>query len=238
MNKLASFRKNPFLTINIAREKFEKFVREHIARTKSAHNPAFDSIILATETLSNSVFDNLQNNDEFKNQKRGLTWQVNKKIREFKALVLKMGSLVEVTFEKKSPTYEVFYPHGRTEYHRANKTNILVLFERIIEATTAYEAELGSDWKTAFSQMYADFVPLFQQQNQKKGEVAKTSSDFGELKKAMCNQLYKNLLVILAEYYENPKRAKTFFNEKTVNWKKPKKKKKKAKKVQEAVVKE
>ena len=39
-----------------------------------------------------------------------------------------MESLVVVKFEKKSPTYQEFYPHGRTEYHRANKKNIFNTF--------------------------------------------------------------------------------------------------------------
>jgi len=34
-------------------------------------------------------------------------------------------------------------------------------------------------------------------------------------------------LIILAEYYQNPKRAKGFFDEKIVNWRKHHKKKKK-----------
>jgi hypothetical protein len=227
MNKLASFRKNPFLSINIARSRFGKFVFIHIQRTKSANNPAFAPIIQATELLYNSIFINLENTDKYKNLKLGSTHDVNKKIKEFKALTIKMESLVDVKFEKGSDSYLEFYPNGRTEYHRANKKNILVLFERILKVTTTYETELGSDWKNTFSQLYNDFFPLFEQQNKLKGAVSTTTSEFKELKKALCNQLYKNLLVILAEYYDNPVKAKFFFDESVVNWKKHKKKKKK-----------
>jgi hypothetical protein len=228
MNKLATFRKNPFLSINISKSRFGKFVFIHIERTKAANNPAFDSIILSTETLYNSIFNNLENVDKYHNLKRGLTIEVNKKMKEFKAQAIKMESLVEATFEKGSDSYLEFYPHGRTEYHRANKNNILMLFERVIKATTAFEAELGSDWKNKFTLLYNDFFPLFEQQNQFKGKVAKATSEFKDLKKTLCNQLYKNLLVILSEYYEYPNKAKSFFDESVVNWRKHHKKKKKA----------
>ena len=76
--------------------------------------------------------------------------------------------------------------------------------------------------------MYNDFLPLFDQQLKSKGAVANISLRIQNAEKALCHQLYKNLLVILAEYYENPEKAKAFFDEKIVNWKKHKKKKKKA----------
>jgi hypothetical protein len=230
MNKLSHFAKNPFLTIEIGKYRFGKFVSNHIARTKSLNNPAFAPLILSTQAQYDAIFGNLENYDRDSNSRQSYTKQVNQKMKEFSGKVLEMESLVCVKFKKKSPTYEEFYPHGRTEYYRTNKKNILMIFERIIKLTTTYESDLGSEWKTEFVQMYDEFLPIFEQQGQKKGSVKMSASDFKTLKLAMCKQLYKNLLTMLAEYHEMPKKALNCFDETIVNWKKHKKKKAKGKK--------
>jgi hypothetical protein len=220
MNRLASFAKNPFLTIDISKNRFGKFVSDHIDRMKSHNNPVFASLILSTEALYASIFGNLENYDNNYNNQISLTRQVDQKIQEFVNNVLDMESLVCVKFKKKSATYQEFFPHGRTEYYRAKKKNILVLFERIIGLTTTYESALGSDWKIIFGQMYNEFKPVFSLQSEMMGSVSHASSDFKILKNSLSLQLYKNLLTLLAEYNENPKRALSCFDETIVNWRK------------------
>lgn len=203
---------------------------------KSRNNPVFAPLIVSTQALYDTIFGNLENHDNDVNSRRSLTIQVNHKIKAFKTKVLQMESLVCVKFEKHSATWELFYPHGRTEYHRANKKNIMLLFERIIKLTTDFESDLGSNWKNEFVAMYDEFLPIFEQQSEKKGAVKISSSDFKILKLALCKQLYKNLLILLAEYPEIPRKALLCFDETIVNWKKHKKKKGKGKKQKPIVI--
>lgn len=224
MNKLNIYYKNPFLSIITARPRFGMFVYDHLNRMKSAKNPSFDQTILSTETLYDVMFTTIENRSINFNDRVSYTRQVNKMIRDFGGRVLKMESHVSVEFTKGSKVYYEFYPHGRTEYHRVNKSNVMMIFDRIIGLTTKYEAELGSAWKDEFIAMYALFMPVFKGQLQTKGKVAGSKSDFDQLRFTMCNQLYKNLLVILAEYYESPEKSSDFFNETIVNWKKHPKK--------------
>lgn len=168
MVKLRTYGKNPFLTIKIGRYRFGKFVSDHLNRMKSLNNPVFAPLIVSTQTLYDSIFGNLENYDRDSNSRQSFTIQVSHKIKEFKTKVLQMESLVCVKFEKHSATWGLFYPHGRTEYHRANKKNIMLLFERIIKLTTDFESDLGSDWKNEFVAMFDEFMPIFEQQTEKK----------------------------------------------------------------------
>jgi len=231
MNKLIHFTKNPFLTIDIAKERLCGFISDHCARMRSGHNPVFVPLIAVTTGLNDQIFAKLVFIDENKNLSRSLTRQVNNKMKEFKTKVLQMESFVIVKFEKNSTEYNEFYPKGRTQYYRVNKTNVLSMFNHIITATTKYESDLGSEWKDWFTQAFDVFEPLYGQQTGIKGAVKQAVTEFKILKKEVCLQMYKNLLVILAEYHKNPKRAMSFFDEKIVNWKKHKKKVVKVKEV-------
>jgi hypothetical protein len=219
MKDLIVFTENPFLTIDKAKYSIEKFVGDHVNKMKSADNPAFAQIILSTTEIHTSITNLLDKRDKDFVFTKSFTTEVNKKIEEFKTLVLEMESLVCVKFKKKSGTYQEFYPHNRTEYHRANKGNILILFDRIIKLTTQYESKLGSEWKTQFTQMYAVFAPMFEKQKKYKGALAQAKPNFEELRLKTCNQLYKNLLIILAEHFEHPEEALPYFDESIINWK-------------------
>jgi hypothetical protein len=228
-NKLLWFTKNPFLTLRVSKYRLDKFVADHLSRTKGRNNPAYAQIILSTQALYDSIFGSIAARDRNYNEQQGFTIMVNQKIKEFKTKVLEMESLVCVKFKKKSPTWEEFYPHGRTEYYRVNKSNILLLFERIIHLTTTYESELGSDLKTEFTQMYEDFEPVFARHLQLKGAVAGFASSYEVLKMSLCTQLYKNLLTILVENPEEPEKVFACFDGTIVGWAKVPKKRKKIK---------
>jgi hypothetical protein len=218
MNKLSTFVRNPFSTIEVSRDDFQKFVYDHIQRSKVPNSVAFAPFIAETETQWTGLFGNLHDYDLIFNEQQSFTKQVNLKMNEFLTKAIGMDPHILIKFGKKSGTYQEFYPFGHAEYHNATQANILILMERMISVSHKYATELGATWETEYTTLHTEFLTLFAAQKAKKGGVKIFPSDYEAKEAILCNQLYKNMCIILGEYYRTPEKMLDFFDETIVNY--------------------
>ena len=218
MNKLETFIVNPFFTIEVARPRVQKFVYNHIQRTKAISNPNFDQIILDTTVLWEALFGNIELYDETLNEQVSLTKMVDKVEKEFIAKAIQIEPHVVIAYEKGSSRYREFFPHGRTEYYDLTHSTAKVLMDRMVEKSHDHAAELGPDWETEFTDIRTQYESLYAMQQGKIGEVDHTSTDYEPKSRDMFIQLFKNCCLILAEYPELPEKMLDFFDQTIVNY--------------------
>lgn len=218
MNKLTAYIVNPFLTIKVARPRVQKFAFDHIQRVTSAANPHFAQIITDTTAIWQILFGNIETYDQDINDQVSLTNQLNKKMKEFTDNVVDLEPFVLTHYKKTDPVYHEFFPHGLTEYHNINQSTALVLMDRIIDKTHAYSTDVGATWEPLFTQIHDSYEALFAGQKEKMGEVDGVVSNYEEKVIDLYVQLYKNAMLIIAEYPKHPERLLDFFNETLVNF--------------------
>jgi hypothetical protein len=218
MNQLVTFTINPFYTIVTSKDSIQKFGYDHYIRLKNVANPLWAGLVTATKDAWQKVFGNLQTYDADKNQQQSFTVQLNQKMTEFLDKAIALEDLVVYKFKKTSGTYQEFYPYGREEYHRATQENIFILMKRMIDGAHKYPTELGAGLEAEFTTLRDDFQVIFDLQKAKKEDVKEGQTDFDPNVNVLYDQLYKNMLVILADNHTQPKKMLDFFDETIVNY--------------------
>jgi hypothetical protein len=218
MNKISSFTKNPFFSINTSRDSIQQFAYDHIQRMKAANNPNYASLIADTEACWDLLFGNLQTYDTQRNLRLSLTIQVNRIMKQFAEKALELEPLVVFKFKKDSGTYQEFYPHHRSEFHEITQENVLVLMERMVAVCHKYATDLGATWETDFIALRDDFKTVFASQKETKGSVTGTIPEFDLKLKNLYLQLFSNLTAILHENYTQPEVLLGFFDQSIVNY--------------------
>ena len=218
MNQLEPHAENPFNTINVARERAQKFVNDNIQRMISAANPHFATIISETGVLYNQFFGKLEQHETAFLDRVADTGKVNSKIHDFLNKVIDLEPSVLVKYKKNTTEYAEFYPYGLSEYHNINLSNALLKMNRVIAKCHLYATDIGASWEVDFTAIRDDFTDLLNEQEGKKGLVDSTSTELDQQYGPLWTQLFKNMHIILAEYASNPVRMLDFFDQTIVNF--------------------
>ncbi len=218
MKKLEPYSENPFYTINTSKDSIQKVAYDNYMRMKAADNPVYAPRLLATKEVWEKIFGNLETYDADLVMRQDYTVQLNAKMKEFVDKSLDLEPLVEYKFKKASGTYQLFYPYGRSEYSKATQENIFFLMQRMINGTHTYAADLGAGLEAEFTQIRDDYQAIYDLQKEKKGDVSEAIPDFETKVKLLYDELYLNMLVILAENYKNPTTMLYYFDQTIVNY--------------------
>ena len=220
MRKLITLASNLFFTIDASRSMVQSFVFDHIKRLEEHNNPKFAAILAAITALWEATFGSIESYKEGLNEQVLFTKQVKAKLNEFtNKVVIDLEAAVIFKFKKDSTQYlNEFFPHGKSEYHKVNQPNSLILMDRIVDKTTKYSSDIGDDWKTEFTAIHDDYDTLLATQKGKKVVVDDSSSDYEEGLMPLYEQLYQNACTICAEYYKKPDRLLDFFDETLINY--------------------
>ncbi|MEI6852891.1 MAG: hypothetical protein WCL06_08615 [Bacteroidota bacterium] len=218
MNQLVTYTVNPFYTIVTGKDSIQKFGYDNYIRMKNANLPAYAQLVIDTKDAWQKVFGNLETYDADKNLQQSFTIQLNQKLNEFLDKAIELEGLVAFKFKKTSGAYQEFYPHGRDEYHQATQENIFILMKRMIDGAHKYPTELGATLEAEFTTIRDDFQIIWDLQKAKKEDVKDAIPDFTIKVHILYDQLYKNMLVILAENHLHPEKMLVFFDETIVNY--------------------
>ncbi len=220
MKKLSPFATNPFPSIKVSKVRIQKFLYNHIQRMIAIANPHFAAIIASTLALWTSIFGDLAEYDQNLLKQMGLTKKADKAMADFIAKVVGIESMVAYKLIKGSADYIQIFPHGTTEYHHATKANLLVLMERVINASHTFAAQLGLTLEAEFIAIRDEYTSQTDDQIQEMEVVDDLSPEFAAEKILIFDQLYKNMITILLEYITMPRKMLTFFDETIVNYRK------------------
>jgi hypothetical protein len=215
MTNLRKFLESPFRRLKVSRDKTFKFFEDHLNRLIQAvdNGEPFAGLVAATQLAFDNLKLSLGSYSSTLAQKESKTMTVDQVIEEFKIAIKLREANILIHFSKDSPVYQEFFPHGKTEYHQANKASIERLMTQIITAIDNHKTELGQPLLDEFLALQTDYITARNEQL-KKMEDAGTKTDSWESSlEIMQMQAFRNLLTIALQYMGEPDKIELFFNE-------------------------
>lgn len=128
----------------------------------------FDGIIAYLDTKLQLLAAEIGDVSTALGQQKGSTITAKGVIAGFiKAMIDNEGFIARQLGGRTVPEYQEFYPQGKTEYDRANKTKMIDLTERVYDAADAHSAEIGTALADELKAFKADWVTAAQTQQTK-----------------------------------------------------------------------
>lgn len=213
MQALRTLFSNPFDLPAIRDSRLAEFTRDHIERLRSANQAGnYTALLNQTESAYTACFGILTAKDQATAEREGLTLTTQETLASFKSAVPDLEAAVRLAFGKGSATYESFFPHGLTEYHRATLTSAPTLMARLIQEILTHESKLGPAVTTRFTGLRDSFLTARAAQQEKKGRVSALKAESKETRHALELQLWKNALTLASEHLNQPEALGIFFD--------------------------
>ncbi len=205
---------NHFDSKTLSDNKLRKFSLDHLERLRSNNKEnKYDAMINETDTVYTSYFGAITSEDTNLSQQQALTLSKNQALNNFVEGVRQKEGFVRGTWGKNSPEYQEFFPRGTGEYSRATLANVETLMSRMVTAATKYKDTLGQPFLDYFTQLQSDFVQIRGAQLQKLGTVSDSKQITRENRRALTEQLSKNLLTLAIDFIGEPQRLNDFFDQ-------------------------
>lgn len=128
------------------------------------------------------------------------------------AFISRKEGLIKALFGKKSATYAEFYPHGIVEYTTATVEGMIALLERFSTAANKYKLQLGEELVNECFGLREQYTTVRQGQSAGIALNKDAQAQAREARKALTQQLTRNVLNIAATCIENPDEFGKWFN--------------------------
>lgn len=207
------FYRNPFKSVTITNERLLKFGQDHLQRLNANNvNDDLTETINSVTPLVNGLAAAINSEDSYQIQQRSLTLQMRETLNGFKKDVSRFEGAIRAKWDAGSPQYQQFFPHGVTEYRKANLTNAERLINRFTNTATQYIGDLGQEFVDKFTAHHSAFVAARQAQLQQFGEVDEAKAASRDTRQALESQLLQNIHTLGLKYSANPERSMDFFD--------------------------
>ena len=205
---------NHFDSKTLSDDKLRKFSMDHLERLRSNNKDnKYDAMISETDTAYSNYFGAIKSEDINFSEQQALTFSKDQALRTFVGGVRQKEGIVRGTWGKNSPEYQEFFPRGLVEFSRATLANVETLMSRMVMAATKYKDTLGQPFLDYFTQLQTDFVQVRGAQLQKLGSVSDSKQVTRENRRALTEQLSKNLLTLAIDFIGEPQRLNDFFDQ-------------------------
>lgn len=211
---LTRYFENPFDNTRISENDFLQGVQFHLVSLQVSNQGGIYDTILAQST---PLYDALRNIasarlSEFA-QQQGSTVHANQTKNAFLRLVMISEGLIRSTFGgTDTPQYQEFFPRGLTELNRATKHQLDIISQRLVHYASIYLAQLGP-------QLHADFEAARQAMMSARAAQSTNIAETSVLRhrtraarKAMAEQLLRNLYTIGLHNTGKPEVVSQFFD--------------------------
>ena len=218
-----------FADKNISMSEIKLFAEDHLAKlteenTNGDQAGQYADLIAALGPKLTAFQQTMSTEDSAQAEREGETITKDEAFAAFKALVSQREIRIADRVGRPSAAYEEFFPHGLTEYGKANMGTALTLMDRMVAKTTKYETQLGGpDLKNEFTAARAAFVDARETQVEQKGQVTGSADARRTAKLELAVQLQFNALIIASKNIGHPERVTVFFDQSKLR--DPKKKK-------------
>ena len=151
---------NIFDTKEITPDRLLLFAKDHLVRlTKANSTHLYDTIIGIVTTLIVTLETEVSAVDTTLNLQSGQTDDVDLVTSNFhQTLSTLSGVIANSVGGIGTIAYKEFYPHGISEYGKANRKTMVMLTTRINKAATKYSAQLGATVTAKLQAFQADYV--------------------------------------------------------------------------------
>lgn len=205
--------KNPFANPTISEDNFGKIALTHLDRLKTNNQDGqFTALIEATQPLYDTYKEAVSDEAYETALREGKTISVDAAIKGLKHFASRKEGVIADAFDGKPQIYEQFFPHGLTEYSKANKKNIDTLFNRLAKTIEAHTEELGDEMAADALALYNNYVAIRDVQLQAIGEVKELDSEADGARIALAERIFLNLLSLITTFVKTPDRVKDFFD--------------------------
>ncbi|MBL7128864.1 MAG: hypothetical protein ISS16_07755 [Ignavibacteria bacterium] len=214
MINIETFFRNHLDTPKILDFNMRKFAEINLQRMMVNNTGGiYNDLITNTTTAYNDYYGAISDEDTKTAIKEGSTVAMNDAMGAFKNAASQKEGIVRGTYGKDSPTYQEFYPHGITEYSSASLENVGVLMDRMVNAATTHQAEVGVPFLTLFTDLRTTFNTARTAQLALMGEVEGMRDVSIEKRDVIEVQLMKNILFIAFNNVGNVEAMNTYFDQ-------------------------
>lgn len=147
------------------------------------------------------------------NVQLGKTITVNQVIDGFKAYMSdNEGVIARPLGGKETPAFLAFYPHGITEYHKANKTTLPALLFQVTKAVELYSSQIGATIAAELLAFDTQYTEARKAQQQQKGIVSDSRVERSANRTALELSLLIAIHTIASMYPGDVEKCTSFFN--------------------------
>lgn len=214
MINLETFFESHFDTPKISDDKMKRFTFDHIQRIISNNGSGvYNTMLNATVNAYNSYFGAINDEDTKEAVQQSRTIIADAFFNQFIKTVQQKEGTIKGLYGKGSAAYEEFFPHGMSEYDQATKANIEMLMARMVNASTAHQADLGLAFVTIFTDLQSNYHDAYVAQHQQFGTVDASKTVTSVTRDVVEIQVGKNVLTLAIEFFGNPVRVNDFFDQ-------------------------
>jgi len=154
----------------------------------------------------------LTNRSTYEGKKQAKTMLLNDLIKEIKKYISRKGGVISDIFHTESPSYQEFFPYGKSEYAKASKKNIQVLVERFRDACVAHQSELGDEIVEKMNAYVQTLADTKTKQNNNISDVKDKISELEEARKALAKQMFINMLTLTIKHIDNTEYVSNYYD--------------------------
>ena len=223
--ELTRYFENPFDNYRLKESEFRTGVQFHIVSLQ-VNNPGgiYDAIIAQSIPLYdelNAIASAL--GTEYAQQQGSTITALQAKQAFLRMARLREGLISNAFGGTGSGPYQEFFPYGLKELNRASKLQIDVISARLVHASNIYVAQLGPALHAEFTAARQTYLAARAAQMTNIGETSTLRHRARRARKAMAEQLLRNLYTIGLHHTGNPDAVSSYFD---LNIFTPKRKKK------------
>ncbi len=216
---------NPFDSERLSNDNFDKFSSIHIERLTAGVpqngntlygvpvQNIFNTMITDTQACYNIWKTTAATKATESSTKEGKTINVDDAISDMKEFISFKEGVIADRFHPGTPTYEEFFPNGKSEYSHVTKKNAEKLFKRFITTLDNHKTSFDEIMLTEANDKYNAYTSFRKDQLQTISKVNADMTDSDDKRYKLSSQLYKNLLTLLLINAEEPDKAANYFDE-------------------------
>jgi hypothetical protein len=201
-----------------------RFLEDHLHRLIANNPDGKYGALIAALTL---LFDEYRAAIDERNLNQALhesmTKTVDRIISQFKKQISRKEYIILDIWDIKSPEYKEFYPRRLDEYNRATKGNTESLMTRFIATCELHTDDLPDGFADKLIALQESYVSNRAEQLRLIGATDGNRLNVKEKRQVVVKQVTKNLLLIAADFLDEPRMAKVYFDQSIVR--RPEKKK-------------
>jgi hypothetical protein len=188
-------------------------VRSHLASLEVANRDGtLTTVLNDTKALYHAFSRRLAEKSTSSYSKKGYTENVDNVAELVKSFIAEQEPHIQYKFRKEPGKYLAFYPNGITQYRRAGKDELLILFKRLIDTCAPYADRLGHEVLSEAHHLQERFEQARNGQVQKKQTVKDLSGSAAASQQALAIRLYSTLGFLISMYAGQPEMIDKFFD--------------------------
>jgi hypothetical protein len=218
MITLERYFENPFDDPHISAEEIRLFAEDHLGKLTAQNTTGpltgtLTTMIASTQSAFDGFDTSLSTRADQIGTQIGQTATKNDVMRLFKTTIRQRQGRVVDKLGEDTPAYKEVFPGGLMYYTRATMQTVAQRLDYAVDKFTKYQAQLGADLVTEFTNLRTSFKNARTSQLTTKGTVSDARGDVKTTRTALGLQLLDNLLTLAKQFKGQPSRAAEFFNQ-------------------------